>query len=165
MRAESVNGSTGLMQWNYSTALQFFARMINGALIDCKCALGISQTSTHGVLVALHLRGADEEAVPMDEALLARDWIAQSVTPADCRQRRYLSFAECCSQLGVDWELSRTNLLAAINTAADYSTDQVAARLAVLRAAELPDDAEPLFDAPRIVPAVDQITFTFEVSE
>ena len=37
--------------------------------------------------------------------------------------------------------------------------------VAVLRAADLPDDVEPLFDAPRIVPAVDQIAFKFEVSE
>jgi hypothetical protein len=156
MNSETIN-TTAAPDWNYSPALQFFARMINAALIDCKCCLGFARNS-HGALVAVPLRGAAPDAVPSDDALLARDWIAYSITPRDLTQRRYLSFAECCRQLGVAWEQSRANLLAVVDKAADYSTDAVRERLAALRVADLPDDVEPLFDAPRIVPAVDQIS-------
>lgn len=161
MNSENVN-SNAAPEWNYSPALQFFARMINAALIDCKCCLGFARCS-HGALVAVPLRGAAPDAVPGDEALLARDWIAGSVTPADLKQRRYLSFAECCRQLGVEWERSRANLLAVIDAAADYRfavegfSTATGVRLEQLRRADLPDDAEPLFDAPRVVPAVDQM--------
>lgn len=156
MEQGSVNATVGGARWNYDPALQFFARMVNGALIDCKCALGVSPDATHGALVALHLRGADPKRRPTDEALLAYDWIANSRTPYSSRQRRYLSFSECCRQLGVDWERSRTNLLAVMETAADFKAEDVPARLAALRAADPPDDVEPKFNAYRVVPAVDQ---------
>jgi len=153
----SMNGNTdGTRQWNYCAALQFFARVINVALIDCKCALAVAEVS-HGTLVALPLPGASAQARPTDDALLARDWIARSESPENGHTRRYLSFPECCSQLGVDAESSRTQLLAAIDNAGDYDNDEAWARLETLSAGELADDVEPLFDAPRIVAALDQI--------
>lgn len=158
MKAESQNGMTGVeRQWNYCTALQFFAREINQALIDCKCALGVAPIS-HGALVAVMLPGVDATAVPTDDALLARDWIARSETPEDTTQHRYLSFAQCCGVLGVDTDRSRMNLLAAIDAASDYDTDECWERLKTLSAEELPDDDEPLFDAPRVVPVLDQVS-------
>jgi hypothetical protein len=158
MERGSMNGNTpdGTRQWNYCAAMQFFARVINVALIDCKCALAIAPVA-HAALVALPLPGADPAGRPTDDALLARDWIARSESPADGRVRRYLSFPECCGQIGVDVEASRTALLAAIDAAGDYDNDEAWARLEELSARELPDDVEPLFDAPRVVPALDQI--------
>jgi hypothetical protein len=143
-------------QWNYCPALQFFARMVCVALIDCKCTLAVAPVAC-GSLVALALRGADPAAVPTDEALLARDWIARSLSPADRMERRFLSFDECCAQLSVDAEKSRVALLAAVDAAGDYDTDENWERLAELIAREPMDDFEPLFDAPRIVAALDQM--------
>lgn len=156
MEFQSANSEGRATGWNYCPAMQFFARFINVALIDCKCTLGVAPVS-RGVLVAVPLPGADAKAVPSDEALLARDWIARSEDPADPSQRRYLSFPACCAQLGADVERSRVALLMAVDSAGDYDTDECWARLEELDARELEDDAEPLFDAPRVVPVVDQL--------
>jgi len=163
MADTSVNSTTeGPRQWNYCPVMQFFARVINVALIDCKCVLAVASVS-HGTLVALPLSGMAPVVIgpkerPTDEALLARDWIARSISPLDGRQRRYVSFPECCAQLGVDAEASRLSLLAVIDDVADYDNDNADERLEALSAAELPDDDEPLFDAPRIVPVLDQLS-------
>lgn len=159
---QSVNSNTaGERQWNYCPAMQFFARLINVALIDCKCALAVAPVS-HGTLVALPLPGVYAPVIgprerPADEALLARDWIARSESPADGRLRRFLSFPACCSMLDVDAESSRLALLAAIDSVGDYESEDVDARLEQLSAAELPDDVEPLFQTARVVPALDQM--------
>lgn len=154
-------------QWHYSPAMQFFARMINAALIECKCALAIAPVS-HGVLVALPLRygvAVGPKMFPTDEALLARDWIARSESistlPAvrnDFRAPLYLSFPECCAHLGVDVERTRVALLAAIDDVADFDNDLADARLDVLTAADLPEDKQPLFNCSRAVPVRDQLS-------
>jgi hypothetical protein len=152
----SVNSNTDGRTWNYSPSMQFFARFINVALIDCRCTLAVAAVS-HGVLVAVTLPGADAKARPTDEALLARDWIARSEEPADTHSRRFLSFPGCCAQLSADVEQSRLSLLAVIDSAGDFDNDEAWARLDELSACELQDDVEPLFDAPRVVPALDQL--------
>lgn len=154
---ESVNSSTDGRSWNYTPALQFFARIINVALIDCGCNLAVAPIS-RGVLVALPLPKTDPKARPSDDALMARDWIARSEEPANKRSRRYLSFPACCAQLGVSAEASRSSLLAVIDNAGDYDNDEAWARLEELNAQEIKNDDEPLFDAPRIVPVLDQMT-------
>lgn len=160
---KSVNSNTaGERQWNYCPAMQFFARVINVALIDCQCVLAVAPVS-HGTLVALPLPGVYEVAIgpmerPTDDALLARDWIARSQSPKDGRTRRFLSFPECCAQLDVDAESSRLALLAVIDSVGDYDSDYADDRLEQLSAAELPDDVEPLFQTARIVPALDQFS-------
>jgi hypothetical protein len=156
MNQESVNGNTEGGGWNYSPAMQFFARFINVALIDCHCALAVAPVA-HGSLVAVTLPGANAKARPSDDALLARDWIARSEDPADKHSRRFLSFPGCCAQLSADVEQSRLALLAAVDSAGDYDNDEAWARLEELSAREPKDDAEPLFDAPRVVPALDQL--------
>lgn len=163
---QSVNSNTaGERQWNYSPAMQFFARVINVALIDCGCVLGVAPVS-HGTLVALPLPGVHAPVIgprtrPTDEALLARDWIARSASPMDGRTRRFLSFPECCSQLDVDAERSRLSLLATIDGVGDYESEDADRRLDALNDAELPDDYEPLFETARIVPAFDQYSLNF----
>jgi hypothetical protein len=147
-------------QWSYTPTMQFYRRMIEMALIDCNCSLGIAALS-HGVLVALPNPSADPAATPTDEALLARDWIARSETPTPrgfFQEHRFLSFALCCGQLGVNVEGSRVALLDAVDRAADFDSDDAWDRLEVLSQSEPKDDVEPLFDAPRIVPALDQLS-------
>ena len=156
MEQMSVNSNTGGERWSYTPSMQFFARFINVALIDCGCNLAVAPLS-RGVLVAVTLPGADAKARPSDEALLARDWIARSEDPTDAHSRRFLSFPGCCAQLSADAEQSRLELLAVIDTAGDYDNDEAWARLDELSAREPQDDVEPLFDAPRVVPALDQL--------
>jgi hypothetical protein len=52
--------------------------------------------------------------------------------------------------------VERPALLALIDQAVDTDNDEAWARLEELSAREPADDVEPLFDAPRIVPALDQ---------
>jgi hypothetical protein len=147
-------------EWNYSPTMQFYRRMIEMALIDCNCSLGITALS-HGVMVALPNPSADPASMPTDEALLARDWIARSEAPApceECEECRFISFAMCCEQLGANVDGSRVALLDAVDRTADFDSDESWTRLEVLSQAESKDDVEPLFDAPRIVPAIDQLS-------
>jgi hypothetical protein len=127
-------------RWVYTPALWFYFRMIEVAYLDAR-----TFTMPPGA----------EKLQPTDEALLARDWIARS-TPAG-KGPDFMSFPECCEMLGLDAERERTALLAAIDSAVDLDTDEAWARLEDLSAREPVDDVEPLFDAPRVVPALDQI--------
>ena len=142
---------------HYSPVLRFFARVIDAALIDCHCVLAVAQVS-HGVLIASTLPGAKPDVAPGDAALLARDWVACSEESDDRSARRYLSFPECCRQLGADVEKSRVSLLATIDSAGDYDNDECWQRLEELTQSEPNDDQEPLFDAFRCVPARDQLS-------
>jgi hypothetical protein len=142
-------------QWNYTPVLQFFVRFIQVALIDANCDLVIFPQS-RGVLQAMPAPGAKPTARPTDAALLARDWIARS-EPGSASKRRFRSFVECCDRLGIDADKERITLLNAIDMAGDFDNDEAWARLDELSARGLQDDAEPLFDAPRCVPAMDQL--------
>jgi hypothetical protein len=114
----------------------FFYRMIQVAFLDARAA-------------------AVEE--PSDDAILARDWIACSVAAPPKVKCDFVSFPQCCAVLGLDPDVERIALLDMIDKAIDLDTDATWARLAELSAREPLDDLEPLFDAPRIVPALDQI--------
>ena len=132
-------------QWQYTPVLWFYYRMIEVAYLDA-C-------------------GKDGDR-PTDEAVLARDWIACSESPAwepaaqvsaKCG-RRYVSFPECCQMLCMDADVERMTLLEMIDRSQDCDNDESWARLEVWSASEPLDDVEPLFDAPRVVPALDQLT-------
>jgi hypothetical protein len=66
------------------------------------------------------------------------------------------SFDAACLALGCDPDTERLWMLEKIDAAADFDTDEVWARIEFL-AANPPDETdEPLFDAPRCVPVLDQ---------
>jgi hypothetical protein len=135
-------------KWLYTPALWFYFRMIEVAYLDAKTPILVEHPSDTSVK---SLR------IPTDEGLLARDWIARSQPAADA-DRAFMSFPECCEMLGLDAGRERVVLLAMIDAAVDYDTDEAWARLEELSAREMADDVEPLFDAPRVVPALDQLT-------
>lgn len=123
-------------KWLYTPTLWFFFRMIEVAYLDAKTKEGDKAT---------------------DEALLARDWIARSESASPRAPHEFVSFPECCRMLGMDPEMERLALLDAIDKAVDVDNDEAWARLDELAAREPLDDVEPLFDAPRVVPALDQL--------
>lgn len=133
-------------RWVYTPALWFYFRMIEVAYLDAR---------------------TEENGTPTDEALLARDWIARSkpgvheVPPQRhgpaAGDPAFVSFPECCQMLGLNPERERLALLEAIDKAVDSDNDEAWARLDELAAREPQDDVEPLFDAPRVVPALDQM--------
>jgi hypothetical protein len=136
--------------------MQFYLRVIEVAVIDCNCCLGLASIS-RGVIVALPKPAADPQARPTDEALLARDWIATSETLKPRGEWPFVSFPECCEHLGANVEASRMALLDAIDKAGDFDTDEAWARLEALSTSEPKDDIEPLFEAFRVVSARDQM--------
>jgi hypothetical protein len=123
-------------KWLYTPALWFFYRMIEVAYLDAR---------------------TQEDGRPTDEALLARDWIARSESVTPRTPHEFVSFPECCQMLGLDPDRERLALLQVIDKAVETDNDEAWARLDELAAREPLDDVEPLFDAPRIVPALDQM--------
>lgn len=122
-------------KWLYTPTLWFYYRMIEAAFLDAHAPTG----------------------KPTNEALLARDWIARSETSPAHGNRAFVSFPECCQMLGLNADAERAALLDAIDKAVETDNDEAWARLEELSASEPLDDAEPLFDAPRVVPALDQL--------
>ena len=129
-------------QFLYTPVLWFYHRMIVAAVLDA-----------HSKVETEPLSGKQK---PSDEALLARDWIARSEDAPAMADHKFVSFPECCRMLSLDPEVERPALLALIDQAVDTDNDEAWARLEELSAREPADDVEPLFDAPRIVPALDQ---------
>jgi len=126
---------TARPRWVYTPALWFYFRMIEVAFLDAR---------------------TQEGGKPTDEALLARDWIARS-QPAEAGAHDFVSFPECCEMLGLNHEIERLALLNAIDKAVDVDNNEAWERLDELSAREPIDDVEPLFEAPRVVPALDQM--------
>ena len=131
-------------KWVYAPVLWFYYRMIEVALLDAKSTWHFTDPS--GIKKPLR--------VPTSEGLLARDWIARS----EPGSRDFVSFPECCQMLGLDPERERLLLLEVIDAAVDADNDEAWARLEELSAREPLDDVAPLFDAPRCVPVLDQLT-------
>jgi hypothetical protein len=121
----------------YDPALWFYYRMIEVAVIDA-LTLG-------------------EDGRPTDEALLARDWIACSEAIPPGAPYEFVSFPECCQRLGLKVDVHKVALLKRIDQAADFDLDELWARLEEISANEPKDDPEPLFEAFRCVPALDQM--------
>jgi hypothetical protein len=126
----------------YTPVLWFYYRMIEVAFLDARATVN---------------------GKPTDAALLGRDWIARSepvARPANAPALpwEYVDFPECCRMLGLNPDVERTALLEMIDRAIETDDDECWARLEVLSASEQVDDVEPLFDAPRVVPALDQLT-------
>ena len=96
--------------------------------------------------------------MPSDEALLARDWIATSESLPPLLRGDFVSFPECCERLGLSVDAERVALLERIDAGGYFDTDEAWERLAALEVAVEDDDAEALFDAFRVVPALDQFT-------
>lgn len=139
-------------QFQYAPVLWFYYRMIEVAFLDARGSAGHS---------------------PSDEALLARDWIARSedvshppivrVTPvawpcAENPPHEYVSFPECCRMLCLNADVERVALLGMIDSVVDCDNDEAWQRLEELSASEPADDVEPLFKAPRVVAALDQMS-------
>ena len=123
-------------KWLYSPVLWFSYRMVEVAYLDAK----------------------DQGPVPSDEALLARDWIATSESLPPLLRGDFVSFPECCERLGLSVDAERVALLERIDAGGYFDTDEAWERLAALEVAVEDDDAEALFDAFRVVPALDQFT-------
>jgi hypothetical protein len=121
-------------KWLYDPALWFSYRMVEVAYLDAY----------------------NQGPRPSDEALLARDWIATSQPVPGCADGEYVSFPECCERLGLNEDAERMGLLDAIDAGGEFDTDRAWERLEVLSQSEPKDDLEPLFDAYRVVPALDQ---------
>jgi len=168
----------------YTPALWFFFRMIEVAYLDARTIYPASapgqRTATAPCAapppllsgMAVPMVVSEDEPLPAsalkypgkptDEALLARDWIARSEAAptwayALGASHEFLSFPECCQILGLDPDVERAALLEVIDKAVDSDNDEAWARLDELSAREPQDDVEPLFDAPRVVPALDQL--------
>jgi hypothetical protein len=103
-----------------------------------------------------------EDGRPTDEALLARDWIARSEPIPAGAPFEFVSFPECCERLGVAADGWRVALLERIDKAVDFDLDELWARLEEIGATEPKDDPEPLFEAFRCVPALDQMALFAE---
>jgi len=169
--------------WGYTPTLWFFYRMIEVAYLDARTIYPASALEQRNVAapdapppllsgMAVPMVVSDDEPLPAsalkypgqptDEALLARDWIARSEAAptwayALGASHEFLSFPECCQILGLDPDVERAALLEVIDKAVDMDNDEAWARLDELSTREPQDDVEPLFDAPRVVPALDQM--------
>jgi hypothetical protein len=167
----------------YTPALWFFYRMIEVAYLDARTIYPASAPTRRDTAapcappsllsgIAAPMVVSDDEPLPAsalkypgrptDEALLARDWIARSEAAptwayALGARHEFMSFPECCQILGLDAEVERVVLLEVIDKAVDTDNDEAWARLDELSTREPQDDVEPLFDAPRVVPALDQL--------
>jgi hypothetical protein len=136
-------------KFQYTPVLWFYYRMIEVAVLDARGS-------------QWDIQPGNAARVPTDEALLARDWIARSETaPAWVDgvrpPRNSFNFPECCLILGLNPEAERIALLELIDKAQESDDDEAWARLEVLSASDPADDVQPLFDAPRVVPALDQM--------
>lgn len=138
----------GRPQWSYTPVMWFFYRMIEVAFLDAQMKVRVE-----GPLLP------NEAPIyrPADEALLSRDWIARSEALPAKAPREYVSFPDCCQMLGLKVAVERVALLDVIDRAIDFDEDESWARLEDLSAREPEDDVEPLFNALRVVPALDQL--------
>lgn len=123
-------------KWSYDPVLWFSYRMVEVAYLDAK----------------------DQGPTPSDEALLARDWIATSESLPPLTHSDFVSFPECCERLGLNVDAERMALLDRIDAGGEFDTDESWKRLAALEVAVEEDDTEALFEAFRVVPALDQFT-------
>lgn len=145
----------------YTPVMQFYLRMIRMALFE---ALRVQGSSPY-------VQGWDASGAPMlddgpdftsryrlwDEAIMARHWIARPApNPQTDREGWLLSFDAACEALGLNADHERVWMLDKIDAAADFDTDEVWARVEFLTANPPDESVEPLFEAPRVVPALDQ---------
>lgn len=138
----------------YTPVMQFYLRMIRMALFE---ALRVEGVTCHYLQMDEALGFDDREMRLWDEAIMARHWIARPAPkPADDLEGYLLSFDAACDALGLNADHERVWMLEKIDAAADFDTDEVWERVEFLT--ENPPDLseEPLFDAPRVVPALDQ---------
>lgn len=143
----------------YSPVMQFSLRMIRTALFEAMRAYCVPcpypASDAQPVTVADHLAAICVET--WDAAVMARDWIARPTPSAkDDLEGYLLSFDAACEVLGLNAEYERMWMLQTIDAAADFDTDEVWARIEFLTINPPDESVEPLFDAPRCVPALDQ---------
>lgn len=151
----------GKRPWNYSPVMQFSKRLIDMAVFEalrvqyvpCPYRDLLWSASPDGV--ADHLMHVCGET--WDMAIMARDWIRRGAPdPKQDLEGYYLSFDHCCEVLGLNVDYERTLLLSRIDTAADFDTDECWARVEYLTENPPDEMEEELFDAVRVVPALDQ---------
>ena len=156
---------------SYTPVLQFFWRNIRMALFEAGhtlvvpvladgCGVWISREP-----VKMQIYDAMKSGrwfpllgqIPSDEAIMARHWIASAAPdPQVDREGWVLSFDAACLALGLKPDNERLWMLEKIDAAADFDTDEVWARIEYLTENPPDESEEPLFDAPRVVPALDQ---------
>jgi hypothetical protein len=133
---------------------QFYLRMIRTALDEAKAVKGVAcpyVSMPWGVEVVECI------AESWDSAIMARAWIARE-TPdrhAD-REGFLLSFEHACEVLGLNSDYEATWMLREIDECADFDTEEVHARVEWLNANPPDDVDEPMFEAFRVVPVLDQ---------
>lgn len=146
----------------YTPVLQFFYRQIWLAMFEAMRVKGAMCPYSllncwDNEFAAAHLSTCARELGLWDAAIMARNWIASAApNPHDDRTGWILSFDCACLALGLDPDHERTWMLEKIDAAADFDTDEVWARIEYLTQNPPDETEEPLFDAPRVVPALDQ---------
>jgi len=134
----------------YTPVLQFFWRQIKMAMFE---ALRVGALEPPFPAPFPTYRPGDK----WDAAIMARNWIARPAPdPKLDREGWMTSFDAACIALGCDPDTERLWMLEKIDAAADFDTDEVWARIEYLTTNPPDEMDEPLFDAPRCVPVLDQ---------
>lgn len=140
--------------WNYSPVMQFSRRLIEMALFEATRVAGVPCMYGHDLAFMEPLR---REIQLWDAAVMARDWIRRPApSPEVDLEGYYLSFDHCCDVLGLKADYEREWMLAKIDDAADFDTDECWARVQELTDNPPDEVDEEVFDAVRVVPALDQ---------
>jgi hypothetical protein len=149
----------------YTPVMQFFWRQIRMAMFEALRVEGIIYPYAAGwypdgspMLGDLIQTGRNREYDLWDMAIMARAWIARvAPDPFFDRDGWLLSFDAACDALGCNADHERLWMLAKIDAAADFDTDEVWARIEYLtqNPPDMMDETDD-FDAPRCVPVLDQ---------
>lgn len=147
----------------YDPTMQFYLRMIRTALDEAKAVKGVPCIYREAALDPLAYEGVPSES--WDSAIMAREWIARDTPDRHKDEDGYfLSFAHCCEVLGLDADYEATWMLREIDACADFDTDEVHARVEYLTNNPPDEVEEPLFEAFRVVPQLDQMNMFAEVA-
>lgn len=148
--------------WNYTPVMQLAMRLIRTAIIEVGQVHNVPCPYFDPEWNRAAPRTAEEWLLklcgePWDRAVMARDWIRRGAPdPKLDREGYLLSFDNCCEVLGLCADAERAGLLSWIDSLADFDTDEVWARIEHLTQNPPDESEEPLFDAPRVVPELDQ---------
>ena len=144
---------------SYTPVLQFFYRQIWMAMFEALRVKGQAEPYSCAIPDEQYGRRLENSRSRelWDAAIMARNWIASAAPdPEIDREGWVLSFDAACIALGLQPDYERTWMLEKIDAAADFDTDEVWARIEYLTDNPPDETEEPLFDAPRVVPALDQ---------
>jgi len=144
----------------YTPVMQYFWRQIKMAVFEAMRVKGDVEPYSHWCFAPedqAHPSTASRRVALWDAAIMARHWIARPAPdPFFDREGWMLSFDAAALALGCDPDTERLALLEKIDAAADFDTEECWARVEYLSANPPDECEEALFDAPRVVPALDQ---------